>query len=570
MKKITSRTTPLTQGWEAVRTPIVAVGAFSLCLNLLAFVAPIFMLQIYDRVLTSRNETTLLMLAGISIGLLVALGLLEKYRHRVLVHASVAFDRIVSEPAFDAALQSGLRSRGSQHAQIVRDADTLREFIGGNAIGTLMDAPWVPVYLGVCFLFHPIIGGVATVGAVIIFLLAWLNDRMTGSLLAAASRQGVESINGLTAALRNSEVIRALGMAPAMRRRWMQGRIGAMSDQVAANERGGALLSLSKFVRLSLQIAILGVSAWLVLEQQVSGGVMFAASMIMGKALAPVEQAVAQWKGYVAARTAKDRLGQAFAMFPEKDKPMRLPAPKGDLVVENAVVAVPGTNNILVRNVSLSLAAGEVLAILGATGSGKSTIARAIVGAWPLAAGSIRIDGSDLRHWDVDQIGSSIGYLPQDVELFAGSVAENVARFGEVDEEAVVAAAQAAMAHDVIQRLPLGYASIVGEDGVGLSGGQRQRVGLARALYGDPKVIVLDEPNSNLDGDGDIALIKAIDGMRKAGRTVIVVAHKTNVLQVADKVLVMADGAMKMFGPRDDVMRQIQSNGLRTVSAQVA
>ena len=567
MTKNDTISTPLTRAWRSIRMPLVAVAAFSFFLNLLAFVAPLFMLQVYDRVLTSRNETTLVMLASIAIGLLVVLGLLEKYRHRVLVRASVVFDRLVAEQAFDASLLSGLRSRGSQHAQAVRDVDTLRDFIGGSAILTLMDAPWVPIYLGVCFMFHPLIGLVATGGAVVIFVLAWLNDRLTGDLLAASSKQNTTSLNGLTASLRNAEVIRALGMGPAMRRRWADGRMGATVDQVLANQRGGGLLSLSKFVRQALQVGILGVSAWLVLEGHVMGGVMFAASMIMGKALAPVEQAVAQWKGYVAARTAQERLQGVFKSFPMEQERMRLPAPKGNLVVENLVVAVPGTNQVLVRNASFAINAGEVVVVIGATGSGKSTLARALVGAWPAAAGSVRIDGNDLRHWNVDQIGSCIGYLPQDVELFAGTVAENVARFGEVDEARVVAAAQAASAHEVIQRLPAGYATAVGEEGVGLSGGQRQRVGLARALYGDPAVVVLDEPNANLDGDGDHALIQSVMAMKKAGKSVVIIAHKTNVLQVADKVMLMGDGMIRMFGPRDEVMAQFQQRGGRVAAA---
>jgi len=548
---------PLDEATRSVRAPVLFVGAVSLFLNVLTFASPLFMLQVYDRVLTSRNETTLLMLVLIAVALMLSQGVLERLRHQILVRAASAFDAMLAGPAFDTALKASLRTRGGQHAQLLRDAESVREFIAGHGILTLCDAPWVPVFLAVCFAFDPMIGLVATSGAVVIFALAWINDGVTKGPLVKASRLNIAAYDNLAGSLRNAEAIVAMGMAPAFRDRWAARHAEAVSASVEANERGGGLLAVSKFIRMALQVGILATGAWLYIHGHVSGGVMFASSLIMGKALAPVEQAVGQWKALVTARAARERLRQAFAAFPATRERMRLPAPSGRLSVENVAVAVPGTQSVLVRNASFALEPGEILAVVGPTGSGKSTLARALVGAWPVAGGSVRIDGTDLRHWDPDQIGASIGYLPQDVELFEGTVAENIARFGAVDEAEVVRAATEARAHALVQRLPGGYGTSVGEDGVGLSGGQRQRVGLARAVYGNPALVVLDEPNSNLDGEGDQALVEALAAFKKAGKTVVVVTHKPNLLAVVDKVLVMQGGVAHKFGPRDEVLPMI-------------
>lgn len=545
---------PLDRALSALKSPILVVGGLSLFVNILAFVSPLFMLQVYDRVLTSRNPTTLAMLVVIAVVLLLSLGLIEKYRHEILVKAATRFNLMVAEPAFDGALQAALRNRGGQHAQVLRDVDSLKDFIAGHGILTLLDAPWVPVFMAVCFMFHPLIGLVAFLGGASLFVLAWLNDRVTHKYLVKASQLNIASYDGLSSALRNAHAIAGLGMAPALRKRWAKGHHEASEINVVANERGGGLLAVSKFIRMVLQIAILAAGAWLAIEQQISGGVLFASSLIMGKALAPLEQAVAQWKSFVSARSAKARLSRVFEIFPVAEKRLRLPDPKGDLRVEHVTIAVPGTQTLLVRDASFELRAGEICAIVGPTGSGKSTLARAIVGAWPIVGGAVRVDGNDLRHWDPDQIGASMGYLPQDVELFEGSVAENIARFGEVSDASVVSAAQMAQAHELIQRLPNGYETAVGDDGVGLSGGQRQRVGLARAIYGNPAILVLDEPNSNLDGDGDAALITALAAFKRAGKTVLVVTHKPNILSVVDKMLIMQGGQTHRFGPRDEIL----------------
>lgn len=549
-----SKKSPLDGALGSLRSPVLVVGVLSVFLNLLTFVSPIFMLQVYDRVLTSRNETTLAMLMAIAIVLLLAYGLTEKFRHEILVRAAMMFDRAVAGPGFDAALQASLRAKGGQQAQVMRDVDVLRELIAGHGILTLLDAPWAPVFLLVCFSFHPAIGMVASVGALLIFALAFINDRLTSGALVKASTANIASLDRLAGALRNAEAIVGLGMAPALRARWMRKHHEAVVANVEANERGGSVLAVSKFVRAVLQIAILATGGWLVIHQEISGGVMFAASLMMGKALGPVEQAVQQWKSFVGARSALHRLQTVFRAFPAPAERMHLPDPKGTLAVENLTVVAPGGGAVLVRNVSFDLNAGEVLAIVGPTGSGKSTLARSIVGAWPIAAGAVRLDGNELAHWDADQLGAHLGYLPQDVELFEGTVAENIARFRGGRDGGVVGAATLAHAHEMIQRLPDGYETQVGEDGVSLSGGQRQRVGLARAIHGNPSLIVLDEPNSNLDGEGDIALVEALAALKQAGKTVVVVTHKPNLLGEVDKMLIMQNGIAYRFGTRQQIL----------------
>ncbi|MHB2166904.1 type I secretion system permease/ATPase [Alsobacter sp. R-9] len=545
---------PLSKALRAIRPAVAAVFVFSLFINLMVFIPSVYMLQVYDRVMTSRNETTLLMISAIVVALLFAYAALEHLRSKILVQAGLRFDDVLSGPAFDAALQAALRQRGSHHAQVLRDVDAVRDFIGGAGIVTLLDAPWVPIFLVVCFLFHPLIGAVAFVGAAALFLIALLNELLTRRPLVEASLLAIASHERLSASLRNAEAIRGLGMARAVRGRWQAHHQEALEKQVLAGERGGLLLAASKVLRLVLQVAILGAGAWLAIRQEISPGVMFAASLIMGRALSPVEQAVGQWRSFVTARAARQRLVRLFAEHPAVQPRLRLPPPRGRVDVEGLTVLAPGTQSAVVRRVTFALQPGEVMAVVGPTGSGKSSLARALVNAWPAAGGSVRIDGNDIAHYDVDQFGAAIGYLPQDIELFAGTIAENISRFGPRDDAAVVAAAEAAQAHAVIQRLPEGYDTVVGEDGVGLSGGQKQRLGLARALYGSPCLVVLDEPNSNLDGEGDAALVAAIAGLKARGATVVIITHKPNLLGVVDKVLVMHEGEARKVGMRDEML----------------
>lgn len=550
---------PLALARQALLRPVIGVAALSLAANLLVFVPSLFMLNVYDRVLTSRNGTTLVMLLLIAAVLLAIYAALEHLRGKALVRASVLVDDIMAGPVFHATLQASLKARGPQHVQTVRDIDTVRDFVASGAIVTLIDAPWAPIFIAVCFLFHPWLGAVTLFGAVLLLVLSLLNERLTKGALIEASLHSIRALDRLTGSLRNAEAIQGLGMIEAIRSIWAAEHEKSLAKSTRASEMASLLQSAAKFLRNGLQIAILAVGAWLVIRQEITGGVMFAASLIMGRALAPLEQAVGHWKSLVMARSAVQRLKRFFAEA-GADPVQRpgLPAPQGRIDLEDVTILAPGTRRALVRGASLSIPKGAVVAVVGKTGSGKSTLARALIGAWTPAAGAVRLDGNDLRHFDRDTLGRHFGYLPQDVELFEGSVRDNIARFSpDATDEAVVAAAMMAGAHDVIQRLDQGYATEIGEDGLGLSGGQRQRVGLARALFGHPAIVVLDEPNANLDGDGDAALSNAIRAMRARGTTVVIVTHKTGQLVLTDSILLMHEGQIVRYGPTAQMLPQI-------------
>jgi PrtD family type I secretion system ABC transporter len=538
-----------------IRPGLLAAGGLSIFINLLVFVSPLYSMQIYDRVLTSRNAMTLLLLSLIALALFCSYAALEHFRSRVLVQTGIQFDRLLSGDAFESALARSLRIPSSTHVQLLRDVDTLRDLFAGGVMTSLMDLPWTPVYLGMCFLLHFSIGMVAFSGTLMIIALAFLNERATRDPLIAASLKNLQALDRLTGSLRNAEAIRALGMGPAIRSAWATAHEQALLESTKAGERGGTLLAISKFLRMALQMAIMGVGAYLAINQEVSGGVLFAASLIMGRALAPVEAAVAQWRFLVAARTSFSRLTLALGQPARQTRPMRLPPFTGEVCVEGLTVVVPGTQVPAVANASLRLIPGEVTAIVGASGSGKSSLARALVGAWPAARGCVRIDGNDLRHVDPIFLGESLGYLPQDVELFAGTVRDNIARFrqGATDEQ-VVEAAVMASAHNLIQQLPRGYDTVIGENGAGLSGGQRQRIGLARALFGRPVLVVLDEPNANLDGDGDRALAAAIQLLRSRRVTLVIINHRPNLLSAVDKIVFLQGGRIGRVGTRDELL----------------
>ncbi|OAP40010.1 type I secretion protein [Sinorhizobium glycinis] len=549
---------PLTGALREIRPGLVAAGGLSLFVNLLMFVSPLYTLQIYDRVLTSRNEVTLVMLSVIVGVLLMTYVALEHFRSRILQQAGVRFDRLLSGPAFDAALSSALRSRGSNHAQTMRDLDLMREILSGGVMMALMDAPWAPIYLVICFLLHPLIGLVALVGAVAIVTIAFVNERATKGLLLRASLTNIRAIDRLGSSLRNAEAIRGLGMGAAIQSRCTEMRDEALANSVSAGERGGTLLAFSKFLRMAIQVAVMGVGAHLAINQDISAGVLFAASLIMGRALAPIEIMVAQWKNIVSARSAHARLERIFDENPLLTGRMRLPDATGIVSAENLVVVAPGTTTPLVMGATFTLKAGEIVALVGPSGSGKSSLARALVGAWPPAQGCVRLDGNDLRHYDPDQLGSALGYLPQDVELFSGSVRDNIARFrADAADAQVIEAATHASAHEMIQRLPNGYMTDIGEDGIGLSGGQRQRVGLARSLFGKPSFVVLDEPDANLDGDGNRALVQAIERLRSYRKTVVIVTHRPNLLSVVDRIIILQEGRVAQIGSRDQLLPSI-------------
>lgn len=540
-----------------------SVGIFSFFINLLMLTAPIYMLQVYDRVLASRSEATLVVLTVFAVGLLLVYGMLEAVRTRVLVRIGVRLDETMGRRTFAGVFAHTLWTGKTGSSQSLRDIATIREFISGQGLLVFFDAPWVPLYLLVIYLFHPLLGLLATAGAVILFSMAILTDMTTRRLLDGATREGIGASRFVDLGLRNAEAVGAMGMLSRIMQRWHDQHAAAVTLHAMASDRAGAISASSRFWRLSLQVGILGAGAFLVLQDQITPGVMIAASIVMGRALAPIEAAVGTWKTFLAARSADRRLQDLLGSLPETKTRMPLPPPTGRIEVDRAVVLPPGAKQPSLKEISFSLAAGETLGVIGPSGAGKSSLARLLIGVWPARAGTVRFDGSEIDFFDPEMIGDHIGYLPQDVELFEGTIAENIARFGHVDAEAVIEAAGRAGVHDMIARLPDGYDSFIGAGGQMLAGGQRQRIGLARALYGRPSIVVLDEPNSNLDAAGEAALTDAIASMKTAGQTVVVITHRPSILFQLDLILVLQDGRVAEMGRREavfDRLRRAASN----------
>ena len=549
------------------RGNFIAVIMFSFFLNLLVFVGPLYMLQVYDRVLASRSTVTLLVLTGLAVFLLAVYGVLEIVRSRILVRTGVLFDNLLSLDVVRTAFRGYVRRPGAIYGQAPRDVDALREFITGAGVIAFCDAPWVPIFIIVCFMMHLWIGVVALVGALIILALAIMNEIATRKSLSEASGAAIAANQYVQSSMRNAETVHALGMSRGILSRWSELHPDTLALQASASDRAGAIMGSFKAVRMALQVAILGVGAYLVIAGQLTAGSLVAASIIMGRALAPVEAAVGQWKQFVNARSAYGRLKDLLSQVPPDASRMALPRPEGKLVLDRVVVTPPGATTPTVKGLSLEIAPGEAIAIVGASGAGKSSLARALVGVWLPISGTIRIDGADITHWDPEQLGPHLGYLPQEVELFTGTIAENIARFGEIDPQKVIAAAVLAGAHDMIQSLPGGYDGRVGDAGRSLSGGQRQRVALARALYGTPRVLILDEPNASLDHEGEKALQDAIVAVKKLGMTVIVISHRTGLLSVVDKVAIMADGIVVRFdAPNVVFAAQMQARPATNIS----
>ena len=527
---------------------------FSYFVNLLLFVGPVYMLQIYDRVLQSRSESTLVMLTVLAGGLLAAYGAMDFIRSRLLSSAAMRFDTELAGPAFDKVLARGPVASAEENRATIAEIDRLRDFLSGQALLTLCDVPWAPVFLVVCFLFHPLLGVIATLGAVLLFVLALVNARNTRAALARATDINRKAGEFVAAVLDNMELVSALGMQTRVKSLWLQQRLEALGWHGAVAGRATAALSMSRFIRAALQVAILGVGAYLVLGGDITPGVMIVASIMMGRAMAPVEQSVMHWRSYESAKQARRRLRTLFDTEPAPIARTTLPEPGGHLKVSGLIGQVPQTGVAVLAGINFVLEPGETLVVIGTSGAGKSSLARLLVGFWQPRAGQIRLDGADLRQWDPNQLGPKMGYLPQDVELFEGTVAQNIARFAEEDDTALVAAAKRAGAHDMILGLAEGYQTQMGPNGSYVSAGQRQRIGLARALYGNPCLVILDEPNSNLDSEGDAALAEAVKSMKADGRTLVLITHKSNLLPLADKALVLNAGKQQGFGPASELL----------------
>ncbi len=557
----------VTEAILALRGAFYAVGAFSFAVNLLMLAPAIYMLQIYDRVLASRNEATLLMLTVIMVGLFVLEAALELVRSRVLIRISAAIDMRLNGRVFDAGFARFLAGRGGNPGQALGDLGTIRQFLTGRGLFAFFDAPWTPIFILVIFLLHPWLGAFALLAALALFALAYANERAVGPLLDEAGLRASAANHYAAANLRNAEVVDAMGMLPALRRRWFARQIQYLSCQGQASDRAASIAALTRFFRLTLQSGILGFGALLVIQNQLTPGGMIAASILLGRALAPVDLAISTWRAVVAARASHARLNELLAQHPASEAIITLPRPAGTIAVDDLLLGAPGSRTPILKGVNFRVSAGMTVAVVGPSASGKSSLARALVGVWAPMSGAVRLDGAEVHKWDKTQLGPWIGYLPQDIELFEGTVAENIARFGELDSGRVVQAAQRAGMHDLVLRLPQGYDTPIGDGGMAISGGQRQRIALARALYGDPALIVLDEPNASLDDAGDAALIAALRATKEERRTVFVMTNRVNVLSVADAVMVMGGGSVQGFGPRDAALKALAAKSQPAVEA---
>jgi ATP-binding cassette subfamily C protein len=551
---MTDPRTVIARSLAAGRAAIWTVIVFSLATSLLQFVVPLYMLQIYDRVITSRNEWTLLTLSFVAAFLLIVFASLEALRARILVRIGLLFDHHIAGTVFEAVHHGQLREPQAGHGQALRDIDTCREFLTGAGLLALCDAPWFPIFVAAAFVLHPLYGWVALAGSVVIIGLTLLNELATRRQLREATRANIAAAHNAQSALRNAEVLRAMGMLRAIRGLWQRQHDEQLRHQARASDRAGVLVAATRCARFLLQVAILGAGASLAIHREVSPGSIVAASILVGRALQPIEILVTQWRGFVAARGALRRVRALLAASGDETARMALPPPEGQITLENVTVNAPGGLRPILRDISFTLAAGEILAVIGPSAAGKSTLARAIAGVWPASAGKVRLDGHDITQWHPEALGHHIGYLPQTVDLFAGTIAANIARFQEVEPDRVIAAAREAGCHDMIQRLPDGYDTRIGENGRGLSGGQRQRVGLARALHGAPALVLLDEPNAHLDDEGEQALLEALHGLRRRGATTVIVSHAPGILVAASHILLLRDGVVEQFGPGREML----------------
>lgn len=558
----------LQEALRACKHSFMSAGFFSLFINLLLLMPAIYMLQVYDRVLPSSSESTLLMLTLILVFLFIIMGGLEWTRSQILIVTSNRLDQLLSGRVFDSMFARALNSGGRvASAQPLSDLLQIRQFLTGPGLFAFFDAPWLPIYLIVLFLFHIYFGVAAVCSAIILFALAVWNENSTRSDIQQANQESIMANQLAHSHLRNAEAIEAMGMLSRMRERWQTKQHSLLALQAQASGRSGLITAISKTFRMTIQSLMLGLGAYLAIHKEITPGLVIAGSILMGRALAPLDQIIVTWRGFLHAREAYDRLEQLLHIEPAKPVPMPLPAPKGEISLEKAVITPPGAVAPIIKGITMTVESGSQLAVIGPSAAGKSTLARAVLGIFIPTEGYIRIDGAELNQWDRTNLGQHIGYLPQDVELLDGSISENIARFGEIDPEQVVAAAQAAGVHEMILHLPEGYdTKIVGNSAI-LSAGQRQRLGLARALYGNPQVIVLDEPNSNLDQEGDLALLKTLGQLKKDGRTVIVITHRTNVLSQVDKILLLINGEMALYGDRDQVLSKLQRPPAQRTSA---
>ena len=549
----------LTRALWAFRREFLMVGVFSMVANVLMLSPTLYMLQVFDRVMSSRSELTLLAMSLITLFLFGVMAFAEWMRSRVLVRSGVRLDALLGTRVFNASFDAHLAPSRVSPARSFGDLIQIRQFLTGQGILAFFDTPWTPIYMGVLFILHPMLGFLALFFAAVQGALAWFGHRRTVTPAEDASKASSESAAYLQSKLRNAEVLEPMGMVHNLRPHWARRHAHAQELQGRAQAITHRITAWSKFIRYSQQSLALGAGALLVIDGQLSPGGMIAANVLMSRALAPIDMLVGTWRGFIGARSAFRRLEALLAAHPERDPALSRVAPQGALTLRDVVAVAPGRAEPILKGVSVAVPQGTVTVVLGPSGSGKSTLARCMLGIWPVVSGEVLLDGLPIAGWDRNELGPYVGYLPQDVELFEGSIAENIARFGEVSPEKVIAAARSAGLHEMILRFPKGYDTPIGEAGHLLSGGQRQRIGLARAMYGDPVLVVLDEPNANLDDVGEAALVRAVQELKVKGCTVFLITHRPGIVAVADRVLVLRNGVVKADGPRDEVLAALRT-----------
>ncbi len=556
---VNSKKTELEQAIYYCRSAFYTAAFFSLFINLLMITPAIYMLQVYDRVLSSGSESTLLVITLLLVFLFVAMGLLEWMRSLILVRVSSKLETLLNSRLFTVSFKQALYSGGqNSNGQPLEDLTALRQFMTGNGLFAFFDMPWIPIYMAILFLFHPAIGWLAVATAIILVVFAIFNEKSTSKWLQRANILAMQNRSILGKNLMNAEVVESMGMLGNLKARWLEQVDKVLFLQSKASSNAGFWVSLSKVFRMTAQSLVLGLGAYLALQQEISPGIMIAGSILLGRALAPIDLLIGTWKGFIAARGQYKRLNELLKKVPQEEEPMQLPDPEGNIRVENILVVPPGGKIPVVKGVNFAVEKGQLIGVIGPSGAGKSTLARALLGVWPIHSGKVRLDGADIAQWDREALGSFIGYLPQDVELFQGTISENIARFGTVDPNKVIAAAMKADVHEFILRLPAGYDTVISGSGGVLSGGERQRIGLARALYGDVRLVVLDEPNSNLDDQGEQALMKALITLKSEQVTVLIISHRPSVLKVVDQIILMKEGVLVDYGTTANVLAKLQ------------
>lgn len=562
-----SRPDALSQALRACRFSFSAIGLFSLVMNMLMLALPLYMLNVYDRVLSTGRLETLAMLTGMAVAALLFLGVIDALRAAVMARTA----RWVNGHLAPLFLASSVRARlqgDESGAQPLRDLAVLQNFMGGSGMTFLFDAPMVPLFVAIIWMLHPYLGVLALGAAVLLFSLSMLNDRLTRKAVLEGNVSHIRANLQAETTIRNAEVVQALGMLPTMIDQWQNANKRTLDANQKGAERSGMMVGITKALRFIVQIAVLCLGAMLVLDGQLTAGGMIACSILTSRALAPVEQAMSGWKMFMGARIAYERLKSRLAKLPPEHERTRLPAPSGRLSIEGVTFVAPGGGRPILSRISFAVDPGEVLAVVGPSAAGKSTLCRLLVGLYQPSSGKVRLDGADMGLWDLDDLGQFIGYLPQDVELFGGTVRDNISRMTQGSDEDVIRAAQLAQAHDMILRLPDGYDTEIGDAGTKLSGGQRQRIGLARAVYGDPVLIVLDEPNANLDQMGESALAGAIEELKQRGASIVIIGHRPSTLARADTILLLKEGVTALYGPRDEVLDKLRRKAVTSTERE--